>query len=93
MAIKTAAVTVGTNPTRLDVYADNDQGSGFSLLVVNEGAASIRVGGPDVAMTGATRGALVGAGLDLSIDVGKGNPIYAVCASGTVDVTVAQVGV
>lgn len=98
MAFRTAAVTVTTTPTRLDVYEDADSRIDSSLYVFNEGAADIRVGGPDVAMSGATRGVKVAAGEDISVDLntasGKGDPhAYAVCASGTVDVTVAQMGV
>ena len=92
MAIRTAPVSVGTSPTRLDTFAD-DSRSDYAVLVVNEGAASIRVGGSDVVMTGPTRGILVAAGTSLRVDVPAGSNLYGICASGTVDCTTMQAGV
>lgn len=93
MSFKTATVSVGTNPTLLDVATDTKRWSDSSLLIANEGAADIRVGGSDVTMTGAKRGLLVAAGAERSIDLRGGSRVYGVAAAGTVDVTVAQMGV
>lgn len=97
MALKTAAVSVETTATRLDVYPDEHQNSqpfGFSLIVCNEGTDDIRIGGPDVAFTGETRGLLVAAGHERSIDIrdARGG-VYGISESTTVSVTIGQEGV
>lgn len=95
MTMRTAPVSVGTTPTRLDVYPDQDSSPGaFDMVVVNEGSSTVRVGGATVAMAGATRGVPLAAGSSLALDgITSDSPVYAICATGTVDVTVLQKGV
>lgn len=100
MTVKTAQVTVGATATRLDVTPEADYrvGSaafpvtyGQGIEVTNEGAADIRIGGADVAFTGATRGRLVRAGDSYSTTLKPGNEWWGIAATGTsADCTVYQ---
>lgn len=96
MALRTAAVTVEDTATRLDVFPDRletELAGGFSLLVSNESDVDIRVGGPDVTLSGPTRGLLIVAGAERSINVrDAAGGVYAIAAAAA-DVTIAQEGV
>jgi hypothetical protein len=99
VAVKAFRVTVGTTPTRLDVYTEADKvndssyaslrGDGHSLLTRPRGA-SIFVGGADVtATTGFEQLAEEAIGRDLK----PGDALYGIVASGSVVVHGEQDGV
>lgn len=93
MPVKAQVVTVGTDPTRLDVASDvhGTVAMGQHLLVRNtNGSTSVFVGGGDVTTAD---GFEVTAGESLSVDLTRGDSLYAVVASGTVDCAVLQAGV
>lgn len=89
-AMRTAAVLVGTTPTKLTTYPDDNR-SDFDTVICNESAVLVRVGGVDVAFTGATRGIPVPAGASVGLRV-EGD-LYGICATGTADCTVGSMGV
>lgn len=98
MAVRASRVLVGTTPTRLDVFTEDDlqtgsldmrRGDGQSCLTRPRGA-SIFVGGADVtAAAGFEQLAEEAIGRDLL----PGDGLYGVVASGTVTVHVEQTGV
>lgn len=91
MAIKTQVVVVNNTPTRLDVAPDADLQTGQSISIVP--TADIFIGGPDVAASGVTKGRLVEADEEFSLDLKGSDKLYGIAASGSVDVSVLQSGV
>lgn len=93
MATVGKRVTVTTAPTKLNSASSGatDPTIGSSLTVRNRHAtASVDVGGVTVA-SGA--GFELLAGESIPMDVGRGEDVYAICASGTVVCHVLEVGV
>lgn len=89
MAVSGKRVSVTTAATRLDT-ADSDVVAGKSLAITNAGAAAVDLG-PSTVTTGA--GYSLGAGASVSLDLNAGEQLFAIAASGTVDVHVLESGV
>jgi hypothetical protein len=88
MAVKGRRVSVGTDPTAL-LFDTPKVGEKHTVFFKNKGAASVDVGGDDVA-TG--EGYELEAGEGISWDIaGRGEP-FAVSASSTVRVDVLESG-
>lgn len=87
MAVDGRRVTVTTTATRLDT-ADTDSVSGKSIAVNPASAIDI---GDDGVTAGA--GFEVGAGVTFSADLGPGEALYGIAASGTVEVDVFETGI
>ncbi len=87
MAVQNAQVTVTTAATRLDQTAD--AGMRSSLVVRNMGTAPVYLGSSTVTTA---NGAQLDAGESASVDLVKGESLYAVAASGTVRCDVLQAG-
>lgn len=90
MAFKTAAVSVGTTATRLTTFDPkyNDSDGAYDVLIVNNGAATVYVGGSDVTTA---NGIPVAAGASLSVS--READLYGRVASGTVECRVGSMGV
>lgn len=92
MAVKSRAVSVATTATQLDSTTDNDDGSpGESIAVYNNGAATIYIGGSSV--TTATGSPVAAGTWGPTFDLGPGEPLYGIVASGTVEARVLETGV
>lgn len=87
MAVKPRQVTVGTTATEL-TGTDTDTRTGHAILV--RPAAAVFVGGPGVTTAD---GYPLAAGVELALDLGTGERLFAVAASGTVSVSVLRTGV
>lgn len=84
------AVSVATTETRLDTAAQAAGGSGVqSVAVYNAGAATIHIGGAGVTTAA---GYPVAAGEHFACDLAQGDPLYGICASGTVACRVLETG-
>lgn len=92
MAIKFATVSVGTTATSLVGGVADESGSTRvrSVLLANQGASSVFVGGSDVTTAA---GYELAAGAEVALDLDAGDVPYGVVASGTVDVGVLHTGV
>lgn len=100
MAVKSRAVSVATTATRLDSTTDI---APTSLAVYNNGASTVYVGGSDVTTSNGVPVAANtwGPSIDLSAATRASDPnyntnaeaIYAIVASGTVEVRVIETGV
>lgn len=90
MSVNQNQVTVGTTPTLLSVAPDQNNTYGSGIIIQNNSATDIRVGGPTVT---ATTGGLVPAGSAFADDVGPDDVYYGIVASGTATVDVVQRGV
>ncbi len=90
MAVVGKQVPVGTSPARLNSPSSGagDPTQGSSLVVF--GPAVFTLGGPSVTAAG---GCVVPVNLPVAVDLGPGEDIYAVAASGSVTVQVLEVGV
>ncbi len=90
MAVVGKQVAVGTSPAKLNSPSSGagDPTQGSSLVVI--APAVVSLGGPTVT---ATAGFVVPASLPVAVDLGTGEDIYAVAASGSVTVQVLEVGV
>lgn len=88
MAIKNSAVSVGTTATALSSAADTGGVPGSAIAVVP--AAQIFVGTSDVTTE---TGFPVAANATFTADLGPGEALYGVAASGTVSVQVLEIGV
>lgn len=86
MSVSGRRVTVTTTATLLSTATV----SGQSIAVTNKGAAAVDLGGSTVA-TGAGYSLAVDA--TASTDLDPGEELYAIAASGTVDVHVLETGV
>lgn len=87
MASDSHSVSVGTTATRID---SEDLSAGSSAALANVGGATVFVGGPDVTTA---IGFPLAAGERMAFDLRRGDEIYGVVASGTVEVRVLEVGV
>jgi hypothetical protein len=90
MAVSSRAVTVTTTATRLDATADSGSPSVQGIMVHNNGAASVYLGGADVTTP---TGFPLEAGESMAVDLRKGELLHGIVASGTVEVRVLEVGV
>lgn len=104
MATKSRAVSVGTTATRLDTADEASGRRGLAIVVYNNGAATIYIGGADVTTA---NGAPIAAGTwgpgidlegtsDLPAETLGGDDheaLYGIVASGTVEARVLEVGV
>lgn len=98
MAVKSTAVTVATTATRLDTAVEavsstrSDAIAGQGVLVWNDGAATIYLGGSDVTTA---NGVPVPAGTwSPAIELAElGEGLYGIVASGTVAARVLESGV
>lgn len=89
--IKTAAVTVGTAATRLDVAADADYDNTQILQVrVPSDGVRVYIGGSDVTTA---NGTFVEPGETTEIPLEPGDQVFGRVASATQEVRVLQVGV
>lgn len=91
MATKTRAVTVTTTATRLDTTDETDSVSGSSLVVYNNGSATVYVGGSDV--TTANGLPVAASAWGPGVDLDPGEAWYGIVASGTVEVRVGEQGI
>lgn len=93
MATKTAAVTVGTTPTRLDAQTDADRDGQFVGQICtyyNAGAVDVWLG--DVTVV-AGAGIKLAAGVIAAEQLPPNSKRYAIVTAGTCQVNVDQVGV
>jgi len=84
MAILHASVTVGTTPINLSLGNENSN----SKLVVHSGGA-LYIGGPDVT---SSTGLHVANNETIQLELFRGEDVYGVVATGTIDVRVLQNG-
>lgn len=92
MAILSRAVSVATTATRLDSTTDNDDSiSGSSIIVYNNGASTIYIGGSGV--TTATGTPVAASSWSPGIDLQSADALYGIVASGTVEARVFESGV
>lgn len=91
MAVASRSVTVTTSATRLDSSAETDLVSGSSLILYNNGSATVYVGGSDVTTSNGVPVAASSWGPSIDLDGAEG--VYGIVASGTVDVRVLEAGV
>ncbi len=89
MAAKGTRVAVDVTATKLNTTG-TDTVSGSSLLVSNRGAASVFLGAADVTTVA---GYELAVDESLTFDLGMGEDLYGICASGTVACHVLEVGV
>lgn len=90
MAVAAAEVSVTTSATLLSSSSD-DSASGHTLVFTPPSA--IYVGPAGVTTSGGTKGYLLTAGVEYAFDLGPGDALYGVAASGTVVVPTLRVGV
>lgn len=92
MAVVGKSVSVADTPTRLDSTSSGaaDPTLGSSILVRNRGGASVFLGAGDVTTA---LGFELLPDESLPVDLGRGESLYGVCASGTVTCHVLEVGV
>jgi hypothetical protein len=92
MAASSRAVTVTTTATRLDSTTDDADGPfGQGLAIYNNGSATIYLGGSDVTTA---NGSPVPAGTwGPGFEMHQQDELYAIVASGTVEVRVLEVGI
>lgn len=90
MAVSSAQVTVGTSATLLSA-ADGDSIAGQSLYVSNAGPTAVVLGPSGVT---ATTGFTIASGVNFGpIELGTGEALYGIVASGTQAVGVLRTGV
>lgn len=87
MAVQSTAVSVTTSATQLSSSTD-DAASGHTLVFTPPSAIYV---GPAGVTTGT--GYLLSAGVEYAFDLGPGDVLYGVAASGTVVVPTLRVGV
>lgn len=91
MALNARTVAVGSTPTRLDTVAEMDGLSGSAVSVYNDGAETVFIG-PAGVTTGT--GYPVAAGQHLAVTLGgQDEAVYAIAATGPVNVRILEVGV
>lgn len=83
--VYTRQVTVLATATRLDANT-----SGETVLLINQGAGSVFVGGSSAVTTGT--GAEIKTGTSLSITLGPSDVLYGIVASTTYRVDVLEIG-
>jgi hypothetical protein len=89
MAVTHQRVSVGTTATKLTL--DNDGKDGQTVNVQNpSGGVDVFIGGEGVTTT--SYGFLLGAGLNLSIELDDDEKLYGVVASGTQTVNILRQG-
>lgn len=93
MATKHATVSVGTTATALHATESGvpEWSASASQSLLISAAADFFIGGPGVTTT--AYGFKVVAGTPLALDLGAGDTLYGVCATGTVDVYILRVAV
>jgi hypothetical protein len=94
MAVRTNAVTVTTTRTKITT-ADSDGTFGHSCIPYNDGTVVFYTGGDDVTASGAKKGVpcLPGSfGMSYN-DLGPGEDVYAITASGSSTCTSTEQGV
>jgi hypothetical protein len=89
MTLNARRVSVGIAAIRLD-SADADSRADKSIAITNAGAAAVDLGGSDVT-SGA--GYSLAAGATITLDLGSSEQLFAIAASGTVDVHVIETGI
>jgi hypothetical protein len=86
-------LTVTAAPQALNVRADPNSTTGFGVeLTVPPDGQTVYVGGPDVAVTGATAGRPIPAGSSLAFDLDPREQVYLVVAAGTQTVNLFATG-
>lgn len=91
MATTHAKVTVGTTATALHANPRGVEAPGGPQSMLISAAADFFIGGPGVTTT--NYGFKVVADTPLALDLGPGDTLYGVCATGTVDVYTLRVGI
>lgn len=90
MAIITQAATVGTSASKIaGVSVTSGAIRSGSCVVQNLGASPVFLGGATVTIA---NGLQLDPGSTMAVDIGDGDDLYAVVASGTVACRVLQVG-
>jgi hypothetical protein len=89
MAVTAQTITVGTTATPL-FSTDTDAIPGGSIVVRAPATATLYLGGPDVNTTG--NGWDVPVGTTFAVDLGPGEQLYALLATGTAGVLVLRTG-
>jgi len=90
VTIQSAAVSVGTTATALNA-AESAGSDRVSLVVYNNGASTIYVGGSDVTTS---NGVPIAAGASLAVnELDVAERLYGIVASGTVEARVLRQGV
>lgn len=89
MAASAARLSVGTTATALTAGQEEDFTPGHSVVIYNPGPATVDVGGSDVT---AGQGYALASDATLSADLGRGELLYGVVASGTQTIHVLQTG-
>jgi hypothetical protein len=90
MALVPRRVTVDTNATRLDADP-TDTMAGDRLLAVAQGAGTLALGPAGVTAATGCR-VPVAAGTIIAVDLDPGEKLYAIVASGSIDVDILLVG-
>lgn len=88
MSVSQQAVSVGTAATRLDPITDGTIPKG-SCAIRNNGAAIVYIGASGVTTA---NGYPLDPGREMSADLGPGDALYGIVASGTVECRVVEVG-
>lgn len=83
-------VEVGTDPIALADEADQDRVAGRSVAVRNTGTEPVFLGGQNVDIV---EGWTLGPGNDVTFELRASDKLYAVAETGTVIVSVLQVGI
>jgi hypothetical protein len=95
MSVKHETLTVGTTPTALTTNRPDTSGNNYevarSVVISNEGAVSVFIGGAGVTST--DYGFRLSAGATLAFDLIRSDSPMAVVASGTAVVRVLHLGV
>lgn len=86
-----AAVDVTDEATRLDTVVEADSIQGSSISVYNNGAATVWLGRTDEVT--AADGYPLGPGEHYAQDLGPGEELWGVTATGTVDVRTIETGI
>lgn len=94
MSVRHSSITTDTTAKRVSAFYPRSAGEGdvtMSILVSNEGAVDVLLGGEGV--TSADYGYKVPAGGSITLDLTYNDVLYAVAASGTAVVRVLYSGV
>ena len=85
--IRSSVVSVTTSATAIPTTALPGR---QSILIHNDGAATVYIGTSTVTTTGATKGYPLAAGKDLPMDVGPNVVMYGIVVTGTVSVVILE---
>lgn len=85
--IRSSAVAIATTATAIPATALPGR---QSILIHNDGAATVYIGHSGVTNSGATKGYPLDSGKDLPMDVGEDVIVYGIVVTGTVSVVILE---